>query len=153
MNGRAAAARALLVKRNQGILCTNSVKQPGFPFGSVTPYAIGPGGDPVFLMSGLALHTRNLAADAKASLLVLEDPASPDPLASGRVNVFGAVEPVGEADLAGVRTAYLEQHPSAGQWVEFGDFRFYRMSLAAVYFVGGFGEMGWVSAADMAADC
>src|ERR1019366_8592825 len=33
-------------------------------------------------------------------------------------------------------------------WVDFEDFSFYRMEMVDVYYVGGFGVMGWVTASE-----
>jgi putative heme iron utilization protein len=53
---------------------------------------------------------------------------------------------VPEADVAGARQLYLGRHADSKYWVDFRDFSFYRMSVVDVYYVGGFGVMGWVSA-------
>ncbi len=54
-------------------------------------------------------------------------------------------------EIASVRTIYLERHPNSKYWVDFDDFSFYRMDVVDVYYVGGFGVMGWVTSADYAA--
>lgn len=110
------------------------------------PYALDERGRPSFLISKMAMHTQNLDADPRASLLVTEDGAASDPLGAGRVTVLGRAEPVPEDDLATVREIYLAQHEKAQYWVDFGDFGFYRLEVVDVYFVGGFGVMGWVDA-------
>jgi putative heme iron utilization protein len=148
MSVRARRARELVRLRRHGVLCTNSVKRPGFPFGSVTPYALDDILRPLFLMSGLAVHSRNLEADPKASLFVLSEGDTDDPLQTARANLFGEITPVCETDLAEVAAAYLTTHPDAGQWAGFGDFRFYRLEVDDIYYVGGFGEMGWVTVSD-----
>lgn len=139
------AVRELVGSRKQGVLCTISSKLPGHPFGSVAPYALDEAGRPIFLLSSLAVHTRNIEVEPRASLLVMADPTSTDPLASARVNLFGTVRAV---DSEGVRPAYLAAHPDAEQWADFGDFAFYRLDVANIYYVGGFGDMGWVAAGD-----
>ena len=65
-----AAARALLAAESVGVLSTISVHRPGFPYGSVTPYALSAHGQPLLLLSRLAAHTKNLLADPRASLFV-----------------------------------------------------------------------------------
>jgi putative heme iron utilization protein len=115
----------------------------GFPYGSFAPYAISEfNNEPFFFLSGLAVHTKNLQHNPKASLLINEDDA-----AGARLNIFGEILPVAdEADIAAMRASYLARHPEAKQWIEFGDFGFYRLQIANVYWVGGFGEMGWIPA-------
>ena len=73
-------ARALVYLGRIGSLSTLSRKQPGFPFGSVMPYGLDEHGRPIFLISTMAMHTHNLRADPRASLLVTQPDASGDPL-------------------------------------------------------------------------
>lgn len=148
MSVKARGARELLRSRQHGVLCTNSVKRPGFPFGSMTPYALDDLMRPLFLISGLAVHTKNLEVDSKASLFVTGEADAGDPLQTPRANLLGEVKPVPEDELPDATAAYLAAHPSAGQWAGFGDFRFYRLEVSEIYYVGGFGEMGWVGVGD-----
>jgi len=151
MPARAQKARTLLESRQFGVLATVSKRMPGYPFASVTPFSVDAEGRPVFLMSGLAVHLKNLLDDPKASLLVFEPEAEEDPLSAARMNVIGEVHAVPEQDVAAARALYLKQHPGSEQWMGFGDFRLYRMDVAEVYYIGGFGEMGWVSKGDFQA--
>jgi putative heme iron utilization protein len=131
-----------------GSLSTLSAKQPGFPFGSLMPFGLDEGGRPTFLISTMAMHTHNLKADPRASLLVTQSEAGSDPLGASRVTLIGNVLPVPESDLAGTRKLYLERYENSKYWVDFADFFFYRMNVVDVYYVGGFGVMGWVAATD-----
>jgi heme iron utilization protein len=138
--------RTLLVSERVGTLATQSAKHPGWPFASVMPYALDAGGAPLFLISGMAIHTQNVLADARASLLVMQSGADSDPLGSPRATLLGHARRV-EASQE-LRDAYLERHPSARYWIDFSDFSFFRLEVTDVYFVGGFGVMGWVTADD-----
>lgn len=131
-----------------GSLSTMSRKQPGFPFGSVMPYGLDDHGRPTFLISTMAMHTQNLQADARASLLVTQEDSEGDPLGTARVTLVGNVHRVPVGELPDVRKLYLERHANSKYWVDFEDFSFYRMDVVDVYYVGGFGVMGWVSASD-----
>jgi putative heme iron utilization protein len=131
-----------------GSLSTLSRKQPGFPFGSVMPYALDARGRPIFLISSMAMHTQNLQADARASLLVTQPDASGDPLGASRVTVMGNVLSIPEPEVTEARQLYLERYENSKYWVDFEDFSFYRLDVLDVYYVGGFGVMGWVQAAD-----
>jgi hypothetical protein len=131
-----------------GSLSTLSRKQPGFPFGSVMPYGLDDHGRPIFLISTMAMHTQNLQADPRASLLVTQEDTEGEPLGASRVTVVGNVLPVPNTELAEARKLYLERHANSRYWVDFEDFSFYRMDVIDVYYVGGFGVMGWVSASD-----
>ena len=141
-------ARTLMHSVRIGSLSTLSRKQPGFPFGSLMPYALDDQGRPIFLISTMAMHTQNLQADPRASLFVTEPDASGDPLGSSRVTLVGNVVRMPEPELASARTVYLAGYPDSKYWVDFDDFFFYRMDALDVYYVGGFGVMGWVVASE-----
>jgi heme iron utilization protein len=141
-------ARTLLYLGRMGSLSTLSRKQSGFPFGSVMPYGLDDHGRPIFLISTMAMHTQNLQADPRASLLVTQPDTEGEPLGASRVTVVGNVLPVPNTELAEARKLYLERHANSRYWVDFEDFSFYRMDVIDVYYVGGFGVMGWVSASD-----
>lgn len=127
-----------------GTLATHSRKCSGFPFASIMPFGLDAGGRPTFLISSMAMHTQNLAADARASLLVAQPGWTEDPLAGARATLIGNVHRLENGD--DVRADYLERHPNARHWVDFDDFAFYRMEIVDLYYVAGFGAMGWVDA-------
>jgi len=139
-------ARTLVYMARIGSLSTLSRKQPGFPFGSVMAYGADERGRPIFLISTMAMHTHNLQADPRASLLVTQPDANGDPLGASRVTLIGNVVPIPELDVAEARELYVARYDNSRYWVDFEDFSFYRMDVLDVYYVGGFGVMGWVSA-------
>src|SRR5579864_4970798 len=141
-------ARTLIYLGRMGSLSTLSRKQPGFPFGSLMPYGLYDHGRPIFLISTMAMHTQNLQADRHASLLVAQPDTEGEPLGASRVTLLGNVLPVPKPELAEARRLYLERHANSKYWVDFEDFSFYRMDVVDVYYVGGFGVMGWISASD-----
>src|SRR5688572_15711725 len=110
------------------------------------PYALGDNGSPMFLISGMAVHTQNLLADPRASLLVMQSGAEADPLGSARATLLGTVRRIDATEA--IRAAYLDRHPSAKYWIDFSDFSFFQLDVTEIYFVGGFGVMGWVGADD-----
>ena len=92
----------------------------------------------------MATHSKNLRANANAALLVTADrSASGAGLADGRATVLGTIAAV-EEGIEEIRETYLKANPEAAQWASFGDFQFYRMKIVDVYFVAGFGAMGWI---------
>ena len=141
-------ARTLVYLGRIGSLSTLSRKQPGFPFGSVMPYGLDAHGRTIFLISTMAMHTQNLQADPRASLLVAQEDAGGDPLGASRVTLVGKALPVPDAEVAEARRLYLARYANSKYWVDFEDFSFYRMKVVDVYYVGGFGVMGWVSASE-----
>jgi heme iron utilization protein len=102
---------------------------------------------PLFLVSTMAMHTQNLQADPHASLFVTEADAGGDALGASRVTLIGNVTRIQESELA-ARSLYLASYPDSKYWVDFDDFFFYQMDVVDVYYVGGFGVMGWVAASD-----
>jgi putative heme iron utilization protein len=146
---RANLAKALLTSRGFGVLATHSKRRPDYPFASMVTYAVDRRGCPLFLLSSLAVHTSNLQANPKASLLVFAEGAESDPLNSARANFFGEAALVPEDQIGEARGLYLAKQPEAEQWIDFGDFALYRMELVEAYYVGGFGVMGWVDGADL----
>ena len=139
-------ARTLLHLGRVASLSTLSRKCPGFPFGSLMPFALDAAGRPIFLISTMAMHTQNLRQDPRASLLVMEPGAGGDPLGAARVTLVGNVSVVPGPEIAEARRLYLDRHANSKYWVDFEDFSFYGMDVVDVYYVGGFGVMGWVTA-------
>jgi heme iron utilization protein len=141
-------ARTLMYLGRIGSLSTLSRKQPGFPFGSVMPYGLDDYGRPIFLISTMAMHTQNLQADPRASLLVTQDDTGGDPLGASRVTLIGNVLPLPESEVADARKLYLARYANSRHWVDFEDFAFYHMDVVDVCYFGGFGVMGWVAASE-----
>lgn len=141
MDELAARGRAVLEAGRSGALSTHSADRPGFPFASLALYALDERGRALFLLSGLAVHARNLAADPHASLLVAEGESQ----ASARATVVGRAVRLEGAEADAARSAYLARHPSAKAWAAFGDFALWRLEPEDVYVVGGFGSAGWTA--------
>jgi putative heme iron utilization protein len=144
-------SRTLMHLSSVATLSTVSRKQPGFPFGSLMPYALDAAGRPLFLISTMAMHTQNLKGDPRASLFVSQPAADGDVLGAARVTLVGNVTQLTDEEKTEVREIYLKAHPNSQYWVDFTDFAFFRLEPVDVYYVGGFGVMGWVTAADYAA--
>ena len=140
--------RTLVYLGRVGSLSTRSRKQQGFPFGSVMPYGLDGQANPVFLISTMAMHTQNVQADPRSSLLVTQPDTTGDPLGASRVTLLGNTLLVPAAEVGEARGLYLERYANSKYWVDFDDFSFYRMDVVDVYYVGGFGVMGWVSASE-----
>lgn len=138
-------ARTLIDDLKTGSLASLALEPAGYPYASFVTFALGKG-EPLFLISRIAEHTRNLSADPRASLLVHES-GNADPLANGRVTLIGRCSKLPRTDAA-ARAAFLAVHPSAAYYVDFEDFDFWRLSLEAVRYIGGYGRMSWVSADD-----
>jgi heme iron utilization protein len=141
------AARALLAAESVGVLSTISVHRPGFPYGSVTPYALSARGEPLLLLSRLAAHTKNLLADPRASLFVGDRSAAEDPQAGARVSLLGRVSPLPAADEPDARSRYLTVWPRAASYLALGDFSLWRLEVEEARLIAGFGEIRWLDGA------
>jgi putative heme iron utilization protein len=97
----------------------------------------------------MAMHTQNLEEDNRASLLITQPDVSGDPLGSARLTLIGKAE-IAPADE--VRELYLSHYSEARYWQEFTDFSWYRLEVQGVYFIGGFGVMGWIPAEEYATE-
>ncbi len=140
--------RTLLALSSTATLCTQSRKHPGFPFGSLMPFASDASGRPIFLISNMAMHTQNLRADPRCSLFIGQIASDGDALGAARATIVGSAEPIPANDLAAVRELYLARHENSRYWVDFADFNFFRLEPIDLYYVGGFGVMGWVQSED-----
>jgi putative heme iron utilization protein len=113
------------------------------------PFALDSAGRPLLLISDMAMHTQNLKADPRCSLFVAQANTDGDPPGSARATLIANAETVSEKDdIAAVREIYLARHENSRYWVNFPDFRFFRLQPVELYYVGGFGVMGWVNASD-----
>jgi putative heme iron utilization protein len=138
-------ARTLIAGISTGTLCTLALEPAGYPYGSFVTVAFEHG-NPIFLISALAEHTRNLGRDARASLLVAESGAA-DPLANGRVTMLGPCTRV-EGAGGSARAAFLATHPNAAYYADFRDFAFWALHVDSVRYIGGYGRMSWIGKAE-----
>jgi putative heme iron utilization protein len=138
-------ARLYLRARHGAVLSTVSLKFAGYPFGSVVPFVLDQAASPIILVSQLAEHTRNLAADSRCTLIA-QDPGIADLQAAARLTCVAAAQAVPESDLSAVQSRYLLFFPDAQQLLDLGDFSFRRLEVKALRFIGGFGRIHWVSA-------
>lgn len=130
-----------------GVLATQSTQMPGYPFASVLPFVLDERHCPVFLISRLAEHTKNLIADGRASFLV-HGGAGQDVLKGERVSLLGDVGRIEPSP--GLLARYLRHLPDARRYLDLGDFAFFRFAPKSARYIAGFGQMGWIGEADWA---
>ena len=131
-------ARSLLRRSRQGALAT-LMTGSGDPYCSLVNLASHPDGSPILLISRLAVHTRNILADARVSLM-LDERAAGDPLEGARIMLAGRAE-AGNDDVGILRRRYLNAHPSAEAFADFKDFSFFRIQPTGTHLVAGFGRI------------
>jgi putative heme iron utilization protein len=143
------AARKVLRLAATGSLAT--LNEDGSPFASLVTVATSAAGEPVLLLSRLAVHTGNLLRDGRASLLLVGPGGEAgDPLAGARLTVSGAVVRDDEPTL---RRRFLARHEEATGYADFPDFAVYRLAVASGHLVAGFGRIHRLPAADLLTDC
>jgi putative heme iron utilization protein len=131
--------KSLLRRSRQGALAT-LMQGTGDPYCSLVNVASHPDGSPILLISRLAVHTKNLLADGRVSLM-LDERVEGDPLEGARIMLSGRAEVATEGELALLRHRYLAAHPSAEGFVSFTDFLFVRIRLSGAHLVAGFGRI------------
>ncbi|HEY6908655.1 MAG TPA: pyridoxamine 5'-phosphate oxidase family protein [Myxococcales bacterium] len=135
----ARALRALLASERQGMLSTLSVRHQGAPFGSMAPYALWESGEPLFYLSSLAVHTQNVLADPRASLLV-SDSSSPA-LQPPRATLVGRCVKLAEAEAA--REAFATRHPGS-EALRLPGFSPFLLHVQEIRWIGGFAAAAWL---------
>jgi heme oxygenase (biliverdin-IX-beta and delta-forming) len=133
----AADARSLVRCGLKAALATIAAGS-GYPYASLVTVATDATGAPIFLISGLAQHTRNLLSDPRASILFDGTGAAGDPLQGARVTLYGRAEKVTEE---AARSRFLARHPEAAFYADFPDFAFWRLAVEGAHYIGGFGRI------------
>lgn len=129
-------ARRLIRAARTATLAT--LLDDGTPYASLVKAATDFAGRPIIHVSRLAWHTRNLAADGRASLLFCSDGSDGDPLAAPRVTAIGHLAPCAGQACA---ERFLAAHPDAAGYAAFSDFSFWRMAIARCHAIAGFGRI------------
>jgi hypothetical protein len=130
------AAKKLLREGRSGAVAT-LMPGSGDPYCSLVNVATAVDGAPLLLLSKLALHTKNLLADERVSLMI-DERKEGDPLEGARVMLMGTC--VTSSDQSS-GSSYLRRHPEAEAFVNFADFAFYRIEIARAHLVAGFGRI------------
>ena len=130
------AAKKLLREARSGALAT-LMPGSGDPYCSLVNVASAPDGSPLLLLSRLAVHTKNLLADPRISLM-LDERTQGDPLEGARVMLMGTAAASNDSND---RRRYLARHPEAELFTGFADFGFYRLTLETAHLVAGFGRI------------
>ena len=141
------AAKKLLREGRSGALATLMLGT-GDPYCSLVNVATEADGAPLMLLSKLAIHTKNILADNRISLM-LDERKDGDPLEGARVMLMGTAA---EKRSSSARTSYLLRHPAADMFVDFADFLFFRMEIKRVHLVAGFGRIVDLDARDILTD-
>jgi putative heme iron utilization protein len=142
-----ATAKKLIHEARSGALAT-LMAGSGDPYCSLVNVATAADGTSLLLISKLAIHTKNILLDPRASLM-LDERKEGDPLQGARVMLMGTVTKTESADA---RRRYLAYQPEAEMFADFADFAFYELKLKGAHLVAGFGRIVDLSAADVLTD-
>jgi heme iron utilization protein len=140
----AITARQLLRGLDRATLAT--ALPGGAPYASLVLLATAPDGAPLLLISDLAQHTVNIAAEPRVALLLDGTAGRDEPLTGPRVTLLGRA---GRSAEDGLRARFLARHPSAALYAGFADFHLYRVAVERAHLVAGFGRIDWIAAADL----
>lgn len=116
----------------------------GAPFVSLATVATDPSGAPLFMLSSLAWHTRNLTTDPRASVLVDATTHDGDALEGARLTLLGRIETVAEDEA--VKRRFLARHPLSRRYAQFSDFSIFRLIPEFGHLVAGFGRIQTINA-------
>lgn len=141
------SAKKLLREGRSGALAT-LMAGTGDPYCSLVNVATAIDGSPLLLLSKLALHTKNILADARVSLM-LDERKPGDPLEGARVMLMGTIAVTGDP---AARAAYLRRQPEAEMFAGFADFAFYQIALTRAHLVAGFGRIVDLKPGDVLTD-
>jgi putative heme iron utilization protein len=141
------AAKKLLREARSGALAT-LMPATGDPYCSLVNVATDVASVPLMLLSTLAIHTKNLLADGRVSLM-LDERKEGDPLQGARVMLMGSCSKKVESSAV---SAYLRRHPEAEQFASFKDFSFYKIDIARAHLVAGFGRIVDLTPTDVLTD-
>ncbi|NYZ17872.1 HugZ family protein [Azospirillum sp. RWY-5-1] len=145
-SGHGDAARAVMRATDRAVLTTAQRDAAGWPYPSLVLVALDHDATPLLLISTLADHTLNIAADPRVGLLFDGTAGLEQPLAGARVSVLGHAL---RSEEPRHRARFLARHPSADIYVGFKDFAVYRVAVERAHLVAGFGRVRWLEAADL----
>jgi putative heme iron utilization protein len=133
-------ARGFLRAHHAGVLSTLSASLPGYPFGSIVPFVLDADCRPVVLISALAEHTKSLAGNPRAGLIV--HGYEEDVQAGPRLTLMGDAARVAGGGAA--QSRYLRYFPAAQDLLSLGDFSFWAIDPKRLLFIRGFGRIHWI---------
>ena len=143
-----AEAKRLVRLAREASLATLS-RADAAPFVTLVGLANDYDGAPLLLLSTLSSHTKNIAADPRASLLLVSPRLRGDPLNRPRLTLTGQLAVHREPSA---RARYLARNPKAALYAGFADFAVFRLETSAVHFNGGFGRAASLTPAEIRTD-
>ena len=144
--GESGAVARRLMRALPCATLASALADDGWPYASLVLVACRHDASPLLLLSDLAAHTGNIAADARVSLLFDGTEGRGDRLGGARLTVLGTARPSG---APGDRERFLARHASAAAYAGLGDFRFFHVEVERAHLVAGYGRIAWIDRADL----
>ena len=145
MTNSQALARNLMRSHETAVLATN-LPGEGHPYASLVLVAADYDAAPILLISDLAEHSKNIAADDRVSLLFDGTRGLAAPLTGARLSVQGRAA---RDNCGRLRRRFLARHEDAADYADFADFGFYRVAVERGHLVAGFGKIEWIDGAEL----
>lgn len=139
-------ARRLIRAADRGVLSTRLAGGDGWPYGSLVLVGVDHDLSPILLLSDLAEHTKNIADDPRASLLIDGTVGHDDPLSAPRVALMGRIARIDDRPTT---ARFIAHHPASTLYVGFADFHFFRLTIERAHLVAGFGRIRWLEADEL----
>ncbi len=142
MDANVLRSLATLIRSNR--LAALGTLRDGNPFVSMVVYAVSDELTSFYLhLSRLSVHTRDIVADPRVSLLIHEsDRGESDPQALARVTIQGDAATVSKTDThyEAIKSLYLKKFPDAEMRFSLGDFDIYTIEPKSARYIGGFAQ-------------
>lgn len=136
-------ASQFIKDQDYGVLSTLSVIEPGYPFGSITPYVVSTEGEIAIFISHLAQHTNNILINPRVSLTIFDPKDAAYPTAGTRLTCLATA--VRAEDELALRVTYLNKFPDSEMILSLPGFHFFLLKLVKIHLIAGFGQVKWLS--------
>ncbi len=127
-----AEAAALMLNARSATLAT---AVNGIPHAALVTPALDSDAQPLLLLSELSTHTAQLRANPACALLFTGQATETNPQTTPRLCLTGEARLIEHQDK---RDIFLKIHPYASQYIDFADFKFWKLFILGSNYVGGF---------------
>ena len=138
-------ARHLALTSPSAVFSTLSYKLQGAPFGSVSTVMLTDTGEVIFYVSDIAQHARNLEHDNRLSITLYHQASAGDQNTEARLTLNGHAQKLTHEQAAEYAARYFRLFPAAEAYKQAHDFYFWKMPVEHIRFIGGFGEIFWLT--------
>ncbi|HTQ70215.1 MAG TPA: pyridoxamine 5'-phosphate oxidase family protein [Acidocella sp.] len=125
-------AAALMLGARSATLATAA---NAIPHAALVTPALDTDAQPLLLLSELSTHTAQLRANPSCALLFTGQPTGANPQTAPRLCLTGEARPLDAQDK---REIFLRLHPYAKLYIDFADFKLWKLFVLESNYVGGF---------------